>query len=489
MILKRFIFSILLILGLFSNHLYCQYVSQDNHTGYWNDSTSWNTYPGTSVKKITIDCYGYLTSLNCLDMNLGSITIHDTLVLNGNLDLQNKETLVVDSSAILIIFGDLGINNQTIVQNYGTLIISGNFTILGSANVGSFENPSKQLYILDSTPEFPEGGGYQDLACPDPFLYPDSCGYGNFNNLKRSKIFDFYNSLPYSKREFSSSDNSCFSYDVISSKKHLCTDEPTSYQLVSVGINPADSVVWNFGSDATPQTASGFGPHQVSYNNHGTKSFTIQVISDTVFSIEKQDLTTVESIINSGDIFLNSNPQSMYEQVIDDACEGDQREYSVDTNSKAIFNWLIPALNIDTLCNNSIQVRWPDVPGDYEVYLQAISYTGCLGTLSEAHVQVNECSEENKLDEKYYAFSPNGDGINDTWVIDRIENYPDAQIFIYDKTGKLLYKSSHNYMNDWNGTYNNRPLPLDSYFFIIDLTKYNKGIKKGIVTIVPLSSH
>lgn len=46
---------------------------------------------------------------------------------------------------------------------------------------------------------------------------------------------------------------------------------------------PNGSIVnwqWNFGTGASPQTASGQGPHTVSYNSTGTKSISLTVESD-----------------------------------------------------------------------------------------------------------------------------------------------------------------------------------------------------------------
>jgi gliding motility-associated-like protein len=64
--------------------------------------------------------------------------------------------------------------------------------------------------------------------------------------------------------------------------------------------------------------------------------------------------------------------------------------------------------------------------------------------------------------------TPNGDGKNDTWVIDYIQEYPDAVVEIYNRWGELLFHSD-DYQNDWNGTYNGENLPIGTYYFIIDL--------------------
>lgn len=69
------------------------------------------------------------------------------------------------------------------------------------------------------------------------------------------------------------------------------------------------------------------------------------------------------------------------------------------------------------------------------------------------------------------AFTPDGDGINDTWFIGNIENYPNAMIKVFSRWGREVFFSPGNYQNNWNGIYKNNkePLPDASYFYVIDL--------------------
>lgn len=73
---------------------------------------------------------------------------------------------------------------------------------------------------------------------------------------------------------------------------------------------------------------------------------------------------------------------------------------------------------------------------------------------------------------KKYGFSPNGDGINDNWTIENIEQYPNNMVSVFNRSGKLVYKQK-GYENSWNGISNkiggNNKLPVGPYIFIIDL--------------------
>ncbi len=78
-------------------------------------------------------------------------------------------------------------------------------------------------------------------------------------------------------------------------------------------------------------------------------------------------------------------------------------------------------------------------------------------------------------------FTPNNDGMNDYWYIPDIEQYGTISVQIYNRFGKLIYKSSA-YKNDWDGTYNGTPLPDAAYYYIIKSPV--KGLIKGVVNIV-----
>jgi gliding motility-associated-like protein len=80
------------------------------------------------------------------------------------------------------------------------------------------------------------------------------------------------------------------------------------------------------------------------------------------------------------------------------------------------------------------------------------------------------------------AFSPNGDGINDTWVIKYLDTYPGADISVFNRYGQLVYHNT-GYTKAWDGTYNGKPLPVATYYWIID-PKNGRAQMSGSVTII-----
>ncbi|HEY8401217.1 MAG TPA: gliding motility-associated C-terminal domain-containing protein, partial [Cytophagaceae bacterium] len=80
------------------------------------------------------------------------------------------------------------------------------------------------------------------------------------------------------------------------------------------------------------------------------------------------------------------------------------------------------------------------------------------------------------------AFSPNADGINDTWEIRNIQLYPNSHVKVFNKWGQLLFESSP-YTSPWDGTYNGEPLPPATYYCVVD-TGDGKEVYSGPLTIV-----
>jgi gliding motility-associated-like protein len=65
------------------------------------------------------------------------------------------------------------------------------------------------------------------------------------------------------------------------------------------------------------------------------------------------------------------------------------------------------------------------------------------------------------------AFSPNGDGVNDKWNIPGVSSYPQAEISVFDRYGRELFRRRN--FQGWDGTRNGQPLPIGNYYYVIDL--------------------
>jgi gliding motility-associated-like protein len=85
------------------------------------------------------------------------------------------------------------------------------------------------------------------------------------------------------------------------------------------------------------------------------------------------------------------------------------------------------------------------------------------------------CSAQDTMMVKLYrppvfpnAFSPNGDGINDTWQVTNLSTYAEAKVQVFNRQGQVVF-SSVGYNKAWDGTVNGKALPVGVYYYVINL--------------------
>jgi gliding motility-associated-like protein len=87
----------------------------------------------------------------------------------------------------------------------------------------------------------------------------------------------------------------------------------------------------------------------------------------------------------------------------------------------------------------------------------------------------------------YSGFSPNGDAFNNTWVIDHAEEYGDRiRVRVYNRWGEPVFESKGygGSGNEWDGNRNGKPLPVGTYYYIIDVKDGKSAPYTGTVTIL-----
>lgn len=65
-------------------------------------------------------------------------------------------------------------------------------------------------------------------------------------------------------------------------------------------------------------------------------------------------------------------------------------------------------------------------------------------------------------------FSPNNDGVNDKWQIDNMKEFPESVVEVYNRWGQQLFISV-GYVQQFDGTYKGKELPVGTYYYIITL--------------------
>ncbi|WP_026897930.1 gliding motility-associated C-terminal domain-containing protein [Daejeonella oryzae] len=118
--------------------------------------------------------------------------------------------------------------------------------------------------------------------------------------------------------------------------------------------------------------------------------------------------------------------------------------------------------------------------GEFDVTLTAFNSRQCSTSIVKGKFIIRE---ENTLFIPN-TFSPNADQINDEFVV-TITNLKNYRLQIFNRFGTRLFQANDIFDN-WKGTYNNEPLPVGTYYYIIDaLDLSDESIRKsGSITII-----
>ncbi len=79
--------------------------------------------------------------------------------------------------------------------------------------------------------------------------------------------------------------------------------------------------------------------------------------------------------------------------------------------------------------------------------------------------------------------TPNNDGYNDEWRIRNIDLYPDAEVRIFTRWGKMIFSTKNLPDNPWNGTISGKPAPTDSYHYILYLNDGSQP-RSGVISVI-----
>jgi gliding motility-associated-like protein len=197
---------IFLILYFLLQEVFAQsYVSKNNYTGNWETPTTWSpvwSAPQTTVSCCDITINGYITVNGPLSFigTSRNLVVNDTLVILGNLLLDNNTSVSINGNGIVIVWGNLIINNSTNIITNGYLVVTGDVIKNSSTSLGSLianGNPLKVFVggaispasLTDNNPLYPA------LNCTSPATipYPNSnCGYGNMTDFMDDPLYPFF---------------------------------------------------------------------------------------------------------------------------------------------------------------------------------------------------------------------------------------------------------------------------------------------------------
>jgi gliding motility-associated-like protein len=152
--------------------------------------------------------------------------------------------------------------------------------------------------------------------------------------------------------------------------------------------------------------------------------------------------------------------------------------FSSTGSSASTYSWSMGDGNSSTQPNPSNTYT---TPGTYTVVL--VTSNGACSASDTLVIKVNQ-----GLGIIPEVFTPNGDGKNETFFIDGLDNYPNAKLQVFNRWGSPVYTASP-YDNKWDGTPNvsgktgSGKLPAATYFYILELGDTDNTVFKGFIQI------
>jgi gliding motility-associated-like protein len=240
-------------------------------------------------------------------------------------------------------------------------------------------------------------------------------------------------------------------------KDSYCENDNGSITVLVAGGTLPYRFEWDFSQFETSATVENLEP--------GTYSVTVTDSNDC-------DISTTVTIKNvpSPEVAINeTSPQTIL--------LGEEVQLTVSVFSSlgnVSYEW-IPSGDIEPFGGDTVLAK-PEITTVYQVWVTD-SATGCI---SRDTITVIVRNKDNIFVPN--AITPNGDGVNDTWIIRDLAEIKNNEVMIFSRWGDVLF-TARPYNNDWDGTHNGQALPAGTYYYILKLDDLGE-VRDGNITII-----
>lgn len=242
----------------------------------------------------------------------------------------------------------------------------------------------------------------------------------------------------------------------------ICEDEEVTLQASST--TPFTSIIWRKDSLTGPIVSF---PYQVSITSNYYAIVTDQTgcfAFDVVTVNTKSKPVLPKPIVTCGVNFENNTAAFTWIEI----AGVDEYEVSIDKGK----TWQPPSSGGLGLTHSVFEEN-RDID-EISILVRAIEETAvCTGTFTSPQSELITCPILRLLNDDqsniiYNAFSPNGDGSNDTWFItEGVENYPDNRVSIFNRWGRKVFETK-GYDNEEN-VFTGDGLEDGTYFYVIEI--------------------
>ena len=237
-----------------------------------------------------------------------------------------------------------------------------------------------------------------------------------------------------------------FSIITASGEIEDCKEEEVILTAPNVGSN---SILWSTGATKESITVRNSGTYEMVLFNKTTgceyrDDITVTVGQIPVLTISK------DRTINFGD------------------------ETTLSVRGAATYQWE-PAAGITDLTSNNVVVS----PGNETTYyVTGTSANGCVSEEASVTVKVKKRFGLTPMT----LFSPNGDGVNDTWLVKNLSGYSSCKVQVFDSWGNLVYESNDP-NSRWDGSSSDGKITEGVYYYVINCKSLEEDLT-GSVTLV-----
>lgn len=222
--------------------------------------------------------------------------------------------------------------------------------------------------------------------------------------------------------------NTLIAADFTVNKTSVCINDSTITFTGNIYGTP-ESLNWNFGEGASPETATGQGPHTVKYTTGGSKNIKIFYTKDAIEdSLTKTNLVYVSSAIPNDASTITGDTA---------VTAGETHTYSIVNQDNVLFNWNISTEWTGSSTTNEINIEFTGASGAGTITVTPENACG-NGTPSSLDITVSPSTGIDKIEKSIYAIYPNP--ANNKFFISNIQN---AKVSIYNTAGILVFEKEN----------------------------------------------
>ena len=182
---------------------------------------------------------------------------------------------------------------------------------------------------------------------------------------------------------------------------------------------------------------------------------------------------------------INISSSGNYEVAITNSylCTSTKKIIVIEHKIPEIMSVKVEETNVEIIPKNQQSYFEYSIDGiNFQISPLFLNAPGGLQTASIR--EVNNCGIDTKEFVILLAppfFTPNNDSYNDFWIVKGMSFYPNAELRIFDRYGKLLKELRPNSLG-WDGTFNGHQLPASDYWYVFK-SDSNSPEKRGHFTL------